>query len=158
MTDPKKMNIFVSHIHEDDHRLEPLRNLLRASGMEIRDGSINSSKPNDATNEQYIKSTILSPRIAWASVLVVLISPETRNSDWVRWEIECAEKMGKRIIGVWDHGEAKCDIPEALDRLADAVVGWNGERVRDAIEGKISNHEGPDGNPPRARETVRYTC
>lgn len=158
MTPPQMKNIFISHIHEDDHRLRPLKDLLSGSGMDVRDGSINSEKPNNATNEQYIKSEILAPRIAWASVFVVLISPETRNSQWVQWEIECAEKMGKRIVGVWDHGESECDIPEALDRLADAVVGWNGERVKDAIEGRINNHEGPDGSVVSPRETKRYSC
>lgn len=154
----ERRNIFISHVHEDDHRLGPLKELLNAAGMDVRDGSINSDKPNDATNEHYIKSKILTPRIEWASVFVVLISPETRDSKWVQWEIECAERLGKRIVGVWDHAEAQCDIPEALDRLADAVVGWRGERVRDAIEGKINNHERPDGSLDAERATRRYSC
>jgi len=154
----EQRNIFISHVHEDDHRLGPLKELLNAAGMEVRDGSINSDKPNDATSENYIKSTILTPRIEWASVFVVLISPETRDSKWVQWEIECAERLGKRIVGVWDRAEAQCDMPEALDRHADAVVGWQGERVRDAIEGKINNHEKPDGSPDTERATKRYTC
>lgn len=158
MTEPLRRHIFVSHIHEDDHRLKPLKDLLSASGMEVRDGSINSDKPNDASNEQYIKSAILMPRIAWASVFVVLISPETRDSKWVQWEIECAERLGKRIVGVWDHGESECDMPEALDRLADAVVGWQGDRVKDAIEGLINNRERPDGSATPPRQTKSYSC
>lgn len=151
-------NIFISHIHEDDHRLQPLKDLLESAGMNVRDGSINSDKPNAASNESYIKSEILTPRIAWASVFVVLITPETRDSQWVTWEIECAERLGKRIVGVWDHGEAECDIPEALDRHADAVVGWQGERVKDAIEGRINNHERTDGSRAAPRATKRYSC
>lgn len=151
-------NIFISHIHEDDHRLQPLKDLLESAGMNVRDGSINSDKPNAASNESYIKSEILAPRIAWTSVFVVLITPETRDSQWVTWEIECAERLGKRIVGVWDHGEAECDIPEALDRHADAVVGWQGERVKDAIEGRINNHERPDGSRAAPRATKRYSC
>jgi hypothetical protein len=158
MNEPQLKQIFISHIHEDDHRLKPLKELLSAAGMEVRDGSINSEKPNEASNEQYIKSEILTPRIAWASVLVVLISPETLNSKWVQWEIECAERLGKRIVGVWDHGESEGDMPEALDRLANAIVGWQGERVKDAIEGRINNRERPDGSPTPPRQTKRYTC
>jgi hypothetical protein len=157
MTEGRK-HIFISHIHEDDHRLNPLKDLLNNAGMEVRDGSINSDKPNNASNPAYIKSEILSPRINWASVLVVLITPETRGSDWVTWEIECAERLGKRIVGVWDHGEAQCDMPEALDRYADAIVGWQSERVKDAIEGLINNRETPDGNPAAARTLTRYSC
>lgn len=153
-----RKHVFISHIHEDDHRLAPLKNLLGRAGMEVRDGSINSDKPNAASNPDYIKSSILAPRIEWASVFVVLISPETQNSKWVTWEIECAQRMGKRIIGVWDHGEAECDVPDALDRYADAIVGWQGERVKDAIEGKINNREAPDCEPTQARPLPRYSC
>lgn len=151
-------HIFISHVHEDDHRLKPLKSLLEASGMTVKDGSINSDKPNDANNEQYIKSTILTPRISWASVFVVLITPETKDSKWVQWEIECAARLGKRIVGVWDHGESQCDLPEALSRYADAIVGWQSERVRDAIDGKINNVEKADCSPIVAREIKRYSC
>lgn len=154
----QRKNIFISHIHEDDHRLEPLKNLLNASGMEVKDGSINSDKPNKASDKDYIKYQILAPRIQWASVLVVLITPDTKLSEYVQWEIEYAASLGKRIVGVWDHGEAECDMPEALDRYADAVIGWQGDRVKDAIEGKINNRERPDGSVSPPRETKRYSC
>ncbi|MDF3883640.1 TIR domain-containing protein [Cupriavidus basilensis] len=154
----QRRNIFISHIHEDDHRLEPLKTLLSKSGMEVKDGSINSEKPNNANNPEYIKYQILAPRIQWASVLVVLITPDTKLSDYVQWEIEYAASLGKRIVGVWDHGEAECDMPEALDRYANAVVGWQGERVKDAIEGTVNNRERPDGSIAPPRDTIRYSC
>lgn len=153
-----RRNVFISHVNEDDHRLIPLKDLLRRAGMDVSDGSIHSGKPNNATNPEYIKSEILKPRIEWASVLVVLISPDTLKSDWVTWEIEYAEKMGKRIVGVWDHGESVCDIPEALNRYADAIVGWQGERVKDAIEGNINNREKPNGDLFEPRYIPRYCC
>lgn len=151
-------NVFISHIHEDDNRLAPLKDLLSKAGMDVRDGSIHSDKPNKAKSPDYIMSEILAPRIRWASVLVVLISPDTKDSEWVTREIECAERMGKRIVGVWDHGEAKCDISPALDQYADAVVGWQGERVKDAIEGRINHRERPDGSATSPRSIPRYSC
>lgn len=154
----QRRNVFISHIHEDDHRLAPLKELLSVSGMEVRDGSINSDKPNDASNEEYIKYQILRPRIEWASVVVVLITPDTKDSKWVQWEIETAEALGKRIVGVWDYGEAESDLPEALDRYADAIVGWQGERVKAAIDGDINNREKSDGSVILPRATKRYTC
>lgn len=153
-----RTHVFISHVHEDDHRLKPLKDLLSNVGMEVRDGSINSDKPNNASNSDYIKYQILAPRIRWASVLVILISPETRNSEWITWEIEYAEQMGKRIVGVWDYGAAKSDIPTALGQYADTVVGWRGERVRDAVEGRINESETPDGQPMAIRDIPRYSC
>jgi hypothetical protein len=131
---------------------------MASSGLDVRDGSINSDKPNAANNKAYIKNAILAPRIRWAGSLVVLISPQTKQSEWVNWEIEYAQSLGKRIIGVWDHGASNCDIPDALDAYADAVVGWQGARVIDAIAGKINNWETPEGALRERRQIPRYGC
>src|SRR5205085_9227433 len=117
-------NVFISHIHEDDGELTGVKDLLAKNGYQSRDGSINSDKPNDAQNEDYIKSQILAPRIQWASTMIVLISSDTHTSPWVEWEIEYAQQMGKRIVGLWAQGAKDSDVPKNLDRYADAVVGW----------------------------------
>lgn len=157
MNDQTK-NIFISHINEDDAVLQDLKALLARNGYEIRDGSIDSSKPNDAQSEQYIKCDILAPRINWASVMVVLISPDTCTSKYVAWEIEYAKKQGKRIVGVWALGEKGCEIPLGLDKYADAVVGWQADKVMDAITGKINNWFNPDGEEREMRAIARYGC
>ena len=90
-----KKNIFISHVHEDDAILPQLKELISKAGMEVHDGSINSDKPNKASNEEYIKREILAPRIEWASTLVVLITHDTAQSDWVNWEIKYAIEQGK---------------------------------------------------------------
>jgi len=103
VTDQTK-NVFISHVHEDDAGLGKVKDLLAKNGMTIRDSSINSSNPNNAKSEDYIKSQILAPQIKWAGTLMVYVSPDTKNSDWVNWEIEYAHKLGKRIVGVWETG------------------------------------------------------
>ena len=107
-------NVFISHIHEDDDGLSNLKTLLQNNGLQIRDGSITSDSPNNATNEDYIKSQILAPRIRWAGMLIVYVSPRTKESTYVDWEIEYAHKNDKRIIGVWAHGANTTDVPKAL--------------------------------------------
>ena len=139
-------NVFISHIHEDDDGLPRLKNLVAQHGIICRDGSITTGKFNSASNEDYIKYEILAPRIKWASVLVVYISPETKDSDWVNWEIDYAAKEGKRIVGVWAQGEKGCDLPEALRQHRDALVGWNGESIIDAINGDSDKSYKPDGS------------
>jgi hypothetical protein len=151
-------NVFISHIHEDDSRLPDLKNLLEIGGRTVRDSSINSEKPNNATSPDYIKSEILAPQIQWAGTLVVLVSPGTHESEWVNWEIEYAHKLGKRIVGVWDRGAAECDLPEKLDEYADAVVGWQAERIIDAIDGKTNTWETSTGEARAARAIARYQC
>ena len=151
-------NVFISHIHEDDEGLPRLKSLTERHGMICRDGSITKGKFNAAHNEDYIKYQILAPRINWASVLVVYISPETKDSDWVKWEIERAHKLGKRIVGVWEWGSKDCELPEALDQYADAVVGWNGESIIDAINGTSDKFHKQDGSLWDYRNIRRYSC
>lgn len=151
-------NVFISHIHEDDARLQDLKALLATSGRIVRDSSITREKPNQAKDPEYIKSQVLAPQIQWAGVLVVLISPRTRESPWVDWEIEYAHKLGKGIVGVWDQGAAECDVPQNLDQYANVVVGWQAERIIDAIDGKIDNWETSTGATRPARDIARYNC
>ena len=151
-------NVFISHIHEDDEGLGKLKELVSNAGLSIRDGSINSTNPNNANSPEYIKSEILAPQIRWASTLVVYITPETKNSDWVNWEIEYAENQGKRIVGVYAHGANECDIPEALEKYADAMCGWNGEGVVEAIQGENNEWHGPAGEVRDPRPIKRYGC
>jgi len=151
-------NIFISHIHEDDEHITAMKSLLGERGFDVRDSSINSERPNRAKDPDYIKSEILGPRIDWASMLVVLISPETRDSPWVDWEIEYAQQHDKRIVGVWTHGAAECDIPGALDKYADAVVGWQADRIQGAICGDVNDWEQSDGTKRPARALTRHGC
>lgn len=158
MVEKDVRNVFISHVHEDDEGLQKLKDLLASEGMHIRDASIHAGKENEAKDPNYIKSKILGPQIDWAGVFVTYITPKTKGSTWVDWEIEYAAKQGKQIVGVWGHGDKDCDVPDALKTYADAVVGWNGGRIIDAIDGKVNDWENPDGSQPTARPIKRYSC
>tara|TARA_A100001391_G_scaffold23304_4_gene12847 strand:+ start:47196 stop:47669 length:474 start_codon:yes stop_codon:yes gene_type:complete len=157
MADQNK-NVFISHVHEDDAGLGKIKDLLAKNGMSIRDSSVNSSNPNEAKSADYIKSGILAPRIQWAGTLLVYISPQTKNSEWVNWEIEYAHKLGKRIVGVWAHGEKDCEVPDALNNFGDAVVGWGGNSIIDAINGTDKSWVDQDGTPCPPRQIKRHCC
>ena len=154
-------NVFISHVHEDDDLVPKLRDLIGNAGMEVRDGSITSDKPNEAQNEEYIKREILEPRIQWASTLVVLITQDTAERRWVNWEIKRAVELGKNVVGVYAQGATDADIPDELQKCGDAaVVGWQGERVVDAINGQIHDWDSPVSATPRSPEWLikRYSC
>lgn len=154
---PDQSNVFVSHLHEDDARIDELKGLVGDRGLEIRDSSINALRPNNAKDPDYIKSQILAPRINWAGTLVVLISPETKDSEFVAWEIEYAARTETRIIGVFTQGSAGCDMPEGLEDYADAIVNWSGDAIVEAIRGK-NEFRDPDGVPRQKRDIARYGC
>src|SRR3954453_18003340 len=150
-------NIFIPHVHEDDAQIEAMKSLLGERGFDVRDSSIDSSNPNRASSIDYIRSQILAPAIDWASVVVVLISPQTRNSEHVDWEIRYAQEHDKRIVGVYTSGSTESEIPEALADYAKAIVGWNGDRIVGAICGDINDWEASDGGrmPERAIARIR---
>lgn len=155
MTETK--NVFVSHVHKDDSGLGKLKELLAPKGMAVRDSSIHTGKFNDAKDPNYIKSEILAPAINWAGVFICYVSPQTKDSEWVNWEIEYAAKQDKRIVGIWAYGENECDLPAALKEHGDAMVGWNGDSIIDAING-ADNWEGPKGEPSKVVPLKRHPC
>ena len=151
-------NVFISHVHEDDAGLKTLKDLLGSKGLTIRDASIHAGKENDAKSPDYIKSEILGPQIDWAGIFIVYVTPKTKGSEWVDWEIEYAAKQGKRIVGIWGHGDTDCEVRDALKEYADAVVAWNGDKIIDAINGKTTEWDNPDGSQCAPRPIKRFKC
>ncbi len=150
-------NVFISHRHEDDKLVGQLKDLLARNGCDVRDSSVTNDSPNSAHSESYIKQ-ILADRIQWAGKVVVIISPDTKNHEWVSWEIEYANRYpDKRIIGVWAPGAKGADMPQELDEYADSVVGWNGGAIIDALNGK-DNWQGPGGETVPPRSIKRLSC
>ncbi len=154
----KIKNVFISHLHEDDDGLAKLKDLAAKHGLQIRDSSITAEKPNLAKDPDYIKQQILKPQIEWAGALVVYVSAETKDSEYVQYEIEEAQRQGKRIVGVWALGEKDCEIPQALDDYGNAMVGWNGESIVDAIVGNSDDWYDATGGPKPDRPIARYSC
>lgn len=146
----KKKNVFISHFGEHDEHVGKLKTLLADKGYILRNSSIDSTKPNDASNTDYIKS-LLRDGIKWAGTTIVLIGPKTSTRWWVDYEIEQSNKMGNRIVGVHLQGETESEVPDSFDKHGDALVGWNGDRIIDAIEGRINNFQNPDGSPQASK-------
>ena len=151
-------NVFISHIHEDDKKLGELKSLLQKNGMQMRDSSINSDKPNNAKSPDYIMNEIIGPRISWAGTMIVLISPGTKDSEWVDKEIKRAAREEKRIVGVCAYGDKGCDVPEAFNDYGDALVGWSGDSIVQAIENDEPKWCDPDGSQRTVPEIPRFSC
>lgn len=156
-----RRHVFISHHHADDAQVDSLTALLRRSGHEIRNSSIRAKPENQRrldekrVSERTLKR-LLRMKMSWASTVVVLIGKETHARPWVEWEINKANELGKRIVGVFERGGTENDVPEAFNKYGDALVAWNSSKVIDAIEGNCDPFERPDGgerqpvnSPPR---------
>ena len=144
--------VFVSHHHADDEHVSKLTDLLRRNGFEIRNSSIRAKPANRERLEKGMVSDetirrLLRRKMAWASTVIVLIGHQTHSRPWVEWEIRKANELGKRIVGVYARGATQADVPAALEEHGTAIVGWNSDRIIDAIEGKANPFENPDSTP-----------
>ncbi|MET0106058.1 MAG: TIR domain-containing protein [Sedimenticola sp.] len=154
----KQKNVFISHYGKDDEHVGGLKDLLAQKGYTLKNSSIDSTKPNQANNEDYIRQ-LLRSRIDWAGTTIVLIGPQTHTREWVDWEIEQSEKAGNRIVGVYIEGATDADVPESFEKFGDALVGWQSDRVIDAIEGTCNNWEKTDGSERESKWSApRSTC
>ena len=157
----KQKNVFISHKGSDNGDVQRLKNLLNSHGYTLRNSSVDSTKTNNAANPDYIKYQLLRPGINWAGTVIVLIGNETHASDWVNWEIEQAQKLGTRVVGVYinDLKQIEPPLPEAFKNCGNALVGWHGSKIIDAIDGKINNFEKPDATPfQNIWGSLRSTC
>lgn len=130
----KKINIFISHQHEDATRIPNVIDMIEKKGnYEVRDSSIYEQKnPNKANNPDYIKSLIRG-QIDWAGTVIVLIGDKTKNSDYVDYEIKYAGKNDKRVIGVFLPGSSDNDIPEALKIHGSALCRMGSTSLNKAL-------------------------
>ena len=138
-------NVFVSHYSKDEENIQKLKDLLSSKDYAIKNSSIDSTKPNEASNPDYIKK-LLRDRITWAGKFICLIGPHTHEREWVDWEIEQAHKQGMDIIGVYIQGASNSDVPEGFEKYGGPLVGWTADRIIGALEGEIDSFENPDGS------------
>ena len=153
--DSKRRHVFISHHHADDAQVTNFTALVAGKGYDFRNSSIRAKPANQRrldkglVKEETIRR-LLRMKISWAGTVVVLIGRDTHKRQWVNWEIEQANKQGKRIIGVYERGGTEADIPAALEKYASSIVGWNADSIIAAIDGTDNPFQNPDGSPREA--------
>lgn len=159
-----RRHVFISHHHADDARVTGFTKMLARNDFEIRNSSIRAKPANQQRLDKGLVSDraikrLLRMKMSWASTVVVLIGKDTAKRPWVDWEIEKANQLGKRIVGVYERGGTENDKPAAFEKYGDALVAWNSDSIIAAIEGKASPFEKPDGQPrPPANDAPRGSC
>jgi hypothetical protein len=142
-------NIFISHYGKDDDHLQSLKNRLKSKGFNVRNFSVDSTnhkdgrKPSDAVIER-----LLRMRINWSSTFICLIGPRTHTREWVNDEIKWAHEQGKKIIGIYTHGNKdKATLPDAFKEIEANAIGWNSiDKLGEIISGENFPYENPDGS------------
>lgn len=146
----KRKHLFISHHHKDDGEVSKFIDLIKGNGYDIRNSSIRVKPENQNRLDQKKVSDdvirrLLRMKISWAGTVVVLIGKDTHTRDWVNWELEQANKQGKRIVGVYLHGGHEADIPKSFEDYGSALVKWNSDSIIRALDGE-NNFQNPDGS------------
>ncbi len=155
-TDNNRRHVFISHHHQDDAEVTKLTNLLGKQGVDVRNSSIRTLKPENQRRwkEGRVKDEtirrLLRKKISWAGTVIVLVGKETHSRKWVDWEIKQAHQQGKRIVGIYVRGGTQADLPPSLKKYASDIKAWNAEGILEAIDGSETPFETPEGtvSPP----------
>lgn len=151
----QRKHVFISHHHRDDRQVDRLTSLMKRNGHDVRNSSIRAKPANQQRlKEGMVKDAtikrLLRMKMRWASTVIVLIGAKTHSRPWVDWEIKKANEMGKRIVGVYERGGTKAEVPKALEDYSSAIVNWNADSIVDAVEGKCNSFEAPGGGQREA--------
>jgi len=158
-----RRHVFISHHHKDDAAVDKMTRLLERHGSDTRNSSIRAKPANqERLDRGFVKDAVirrlLRMKISWAGATVVIIGKNTHARPWVNWEIQEAERQGKRIVGVWEEGGKEHKLPSNLEAYADAIVGWQADQILGAIDGQINNWKKTDGTPFPERSIARIVC
>lgn len=146
----EKYNVFISHHGKDDDKCQKLKQRLIAKGYHIRNYSVDSTKhhdrkrPSDAVIQRYLRR-----QISWAGTFICLIGKETHSREWVNYEIRKAYLQGKKIVGIYSHGNKDLvELPEAFKKYGGPLIGWNSlDKLGAIMQDKEFPVENPDGKP-----------
>jgi len=143
------VNVFVSYDHDDVAQVSGFKGLnanpnhpLDFHDHSLKEPVVNTYgkpikyPPNDPRSKP-VRDEIIG-KFDKASRLVVLIGPDTANSDWVDWEIKTfysmksklsEDKTWKRIQGMKLKEQDNATIPGALVNRATKTMTWDPEAL-----------------------------
>lgn len=128
-----KKKIFISYDYDNDKNYKNLLKAWDANGTfdfsfhdHSADVSINS------TNATAIKRAI-SAKINNATYFLCIIGKKTHKSSWVKWEIEKAKELKKKLVAV-KIDSANTTPPELLNAGASWAMSFTEDSITKAID------------------------
>lgn len=152
-----KTNVFVSYDHADQAQVNGFRGLVTNENhpLEFHDRSLLEPVvdrrgtplpyPPSDSRSQPVRDAIIA-KFARAAKLVVLIGPQTYDSEWVAWEVETFFRMKqpiakdntwKRIRGMRLKGHDDAKMPASLAGRSTQVLSWDPEALDKWIDYKL---------------------
>lgn len=126
-------DIFVSYSSDVDERIfEEI-----VTYFESHDKKVYQFPRDNIEYGQDIKR-VLEEQIRVCRLILVMVTPRALESEWVRWEIDCANRHNKYTIAVCPYDFSDNDLPTGLrDKLA--IKDKTVERLRQRLESILEN-------------------
>ena len=129
-------HFFISYSRTDTNQKQNIIKQLRARGINLW-VDIENLVPGTPAWEREIERAIRS-----AAGIIVLLSPESNNSEWVRREISFAEQNDKVVFPVLIRGDEDDSIPLRLSNHQRVDLRQNYENGLDELAEALSEHLG----------------
>lgn len=126
--------VFISYEGSDRKKAKGFRLLRWNKNVDVEFQDRHLLDPVDSTNDQYIRQCIRD-EIKGTSTTVVLVGENTKDSDWVDYEIERSLKDGNGLVAIKvDDSISDEDVPDKLKENGAEIVDWDPDEFGDAIE------------------------
>ena len=126
-----RYRLFISHAWRYSERYERMIGFLDAAPRFIY---ANHSVPENRAFGRMSVAQLqeqLREQIRPVEVVIIIGGMYVAHSDWIQFEIDYAEFLGKPILGIRPRGAQV--MPAAVTRAADEVVNWNTDSIVGAI-------------------------
>jgi len=128
-----KKKVFISYDYDNDKHY---KNLLLAwdknKGFDFYISDLSADVSVNSVDATAIKRA-LSRKINEATNFLVIVGNKTNKSRWVRWEIEKANELGKKIIAVKTDRE-NTTPPELYGIGASWAMSFTYDAIKKAID------------------------
>jgi len=124
--------IFMSYSRKDEESMQEIAKFLRAEGLKVW-----------VDNEKLIPGTPIwevevEKAVMGASAIVVILSPDSKGSEWVRREITLADQHNKRVFPVLVHGDENSSISLRLINRQFVDLRGNKEKGLKSLSSALS--------------------
>lgn len=138
------IDVFLSYAHKDNHYRKQVQKALEKRGLSV-----------------WVDDRGISPGVSWqeavqdaidnACVVVVILSPDAKESRYVNRELNYADNQKKRIFPILARGNSKNAVPFIVSGIQFSNMGKVSKAkfadIMDALAEAIRNHQGEDCPP-----------
>src|SRR5512138_2200887 len=154
MASTSSRHFFISYSREDANLQRRIVAELRSRGINVW-VDIENLIPGSPAWEREIERAIRG-----AAGVIVLLSPDANNSEWVRREISFAEQHQKRIFPVLIQGDEDDSIPLRLAAHQRVDLRRNFDEGLDALANALKDHLGVTAvnlkRPPSPKKSASF--